>query len=81
MTEQLGTGYELWNLTRPQPAVHARLAAIHARLGRSPSAEDIAYMLVDFLLPEAINAAEGVERSYRTAQRGPGASGSRGQHG
>jgi hypothetical protein len=62
--EMLGQGYELWDLARPKAAVHDRLAQKAAKIGRDYDDEDIAYMLVDHLLDEVLNAAEGIERSF-----------------
>jgi hypothetical protein len=65
MREHLGIGGELWDIGQPRPAVHARLLAYTRSLGRSSDAEDVDYMLVQFLLPELLNAVEGVERSFK----------------
>jgi hypothetical protein len=59
----LGMGGELWDLGPQRPAVHARLLAYAQALGRSWDAEGIDFLLVQFLLPELLNAVEGVERS------------------
>jgi hypothetical protein len=63
MAEQLGTGYELWDLGRARASVHDRLAAKARALGRDYDDDYIAYMLSEHLLLELLNAAEGVERS------------------
>src|SRR5204863_6855964 len=62
--ERLGVGYELWDLARPKAAVHGRIAAKAEELGRDYKDDDIAYMLVEHLLAEVLNAAEGAERSF-----------------
>jgi hypothetical protein len=64
MIERLGQGYELWDLARPKAAVHGRIAARMKGLTRDYDDDYIAYMLVDHLLAEVLNAAEGVERSF-----------------
>lgn len=66
--EKLGVGYELWDLSRPKPAVHDRLADRLEKLGRKYADNDLAYMLVEHSLLEVVNAAEGAERSL-TAMR------------
>jgi transcriptional regulator with XRE-family HTH domain len=69
MFEQLGVGYELWDLARPKQAVHDRLADRLAKLGRTYADNDLAYMLVEHSLLEVVNAAEGAERSLAAMRR------------